>query len=75
MASNSSVGGKLKTAAILTTNDGERINLGVLDRRVGIKLDVFDRIVSLTIPWTPRLWYYKFVTYPTRIRKQKKAGK
>lgn len=69
MASTSSVGGELKTEAIMTTADGKTINLGVLDNRVGIKIDLFGKKLSLMVPWTPRLWYYKQVTY--RIRKHK----
>jgi len=75
MASTSTVGGELTTNGIMTTVDGKEINLGVLDNRVGIKIDFFGKKLSLTVPWTPRLWYYKHVTYRLRVRKlNKKAG-
>lgn len=75
MSSTSFVGGELTTSAVLTTVDGKQINLGVLDKRIGVKADVFGKKVDLTIPWTPRLWYYKFITYQLRKRKAKKGTK
>jgi hypothetical protein len=74
--SYSAVGGELKTNAVLTTGDGKQINLGVLDKRVGIKIDFFGNKLSLTAPWTPRLWWYKHITYRLRAMKiNKKEGK
>lgn len=72
MASTSSVGGELTTGAHLITHDGKDINLGVLDKKVGIKIDFFGKKLSLTVPWTPRLWYYIHVTYRIRKIKQRK---
>jgi len=43
--------GKLTTNAIITTNKGKEINLGVIDKR-----------------FTPRLWFYKYVTYKIRSK-------
>lgn len=75
MAYTSAVGGELKTAAHLITKDGKDINLGVLDNRVGIKIDFFGKKLNLTFPWTPRLWFYKHVTYRIRARQlNKKVG-
>jgi hypothetical protein len=50
--SMSHAGGTLSTNAVITTAEGKQINLGQLDKKL------FGRI-----PWTPRLWYYKHVTY------------
>ena len=71
MSSTSSVGGELTTGAILTTADGREINLGVLDKRLGVKVDFFGKLIDLTFPWTPRLWAYKYITYPRRIKQIK----
>lgn len=51
----------LKTNGVLITADGKHINLGQLDRKL------FGRI-----PWTPRLWFYKHITYRRRLHKQAK---
>ena len=75
MASTSTVGGELTTGGVLQTADGKEINLGVLDKHVGIKIDFFGKKLNLTFPWTPRLWFYKYVTYRLRMRKyNKKVG-
>jgi len=73
VASESTIGGELTTSAYLVTMDGKEINLGVLDNRVGIKIDFFGKKLSLTVPWTPRLWFYKYVTYPRRIKQINKT--
>lgn len=72
MANISNVGGTLKTEMVMTTNDGKKINLGDVNNRSGIKIDFFGKNVDLTFPWTPRLWFYKYVTYPRRIKKLSK---
>lgn len=72
MASESTIGGTLTTGAVLHTADGKEINLGILDKRIGIKIDFFGKHLSMTVPFTPRLWFYKYVTYPLRIKKMKK---
>lgn len=69
--SQSNMNGTLSTHAILTTESGKQINLGVLDYRTGIKLDLFGKHIDLTIAWTPRLWFYKYITYPRRIKQLK----
>jgi len=53
--------GDLKTNAILITADGKEINLGHIDRKLFGK-----------IKWSPRLWYYKYITYRIRARKLRK---
>ena len=68
MSSTSTVGGQLKTAATLQTEDGKQINLGVLDNRAGIRMDFFGKHIDLTYPWTPSLWWYKYITYTRRIK-------
>lgn len=75
MASTSSVSGELKTTGILITAEGKEINLGVLDNRTGIKIDLFGKHIDLTFPWTPRLWFYKHITYRQRLKKQAKELK
>jgi hypothetical protein len=69
----SNVGGELTTGAVLVTKDGKKINLGDLDKRVGIRADVFGKKVNLTVPWTPKLWFYKHITYRHRLHKQRKG--
>lgn len=61
----------LTTHAILTTADGKQIDLGILDKRLGIKIDFFGKMIDLTFPWTPRLWVYKYIKYPRRIKQLK----
>lgn len=55
-----STNSNLKTNAVLVTSDGKQINLGQLDRKL------FNRI-----PWTPRLWFYKHITYRLRLHNKK----
>ncbi len=71
MSSNTTIDGQLSTHAVMTTADGKEIKLGVLDKRAGIKIDFFGKKLNLTFPWTPRLWWYKYVTYRIRVIKSK----
>lgn len=70
--SQSNVGGSLSTYGVAYTADGKQIKLGQMDRRIGIKIDFFGKHIDLTYPWTPRLWWYKYITYPRRMKKLSK---